>query len=203
MVAFLVTVLAILLLVGIIYLLLQEPQLLAAGSAIAIGVIFATLPLVVTMAPFFGAIVFGAGAVAITYGVMSINAYRRTQELRRELAIRQVRATMRPPSQSAGEVSVSGQPVDPEDELEQLERERLARASKRSGLPHGGGEGADVGPARTASRAARARRPNSAGFEEELARLERSGSSGRSSKAGGLAAMERSSSLARLARRRS
>lgn len=91
MVAFLVTILAIALLVGIIYLLLQEPQLLAAGSAIGIGVIFATLPLIVSMTAFFGAIMFGVGAVAITYGVMSINAFRRTQELRRELAVRSMR----------------------------------------------------------------------------------------------------------------
>ncbi len=82
MIAFLITVLAILLLVGIIYLLLQEPELLAAGGAIALGVVFASLPLIISMAPFFGALVFGMGAVAITYGVMAINTHRRMLELR-------------------------------------------------------------------------------------------------------------------------
>ncbi len=85
MAAVLVTLLAIVLLVGVVYLLLREPQLLAAGSAIGIGLIFVTLPLIISMAAFFSALVFGMGAVAITYGIMTINAHRREMRLQQEL----------------------------------------------------------------------------------------------------------------------
>jgi|GEM_PF-4976113 len=85
MVPFLITILSIGLLVGTVYLLLQEPRLLAAGGSVAVGVVLATMPLIISMAPVFGALVFGAGAVAITYGVMAINAHRQSLEFQREM----------------------------------------------------------------------------------------------------------------------
>ena len=151
MVAFLITVLAVALLVGIVYLLLQRPQLLAAGTAISLGVIFATLPLIVSMAPFFAALVFGAGAVGITYGIMAINAYRQGLELQQEVEtrVRLEQAHLREQQTAAEEgVARRGRSADPDFDDEDgvtTRRSRLARMSNRLG------PGAEERPERTAA----------------------------------------------------
>lgn len=85
MVPLLITVLSIALLVGTVYVLLREPELTSAGAGIAIGVMVATLPLILPMTSFFSALAIGIGGVAITYGVMTIRHHREITALRQQI----------------------------------------------------------------------------------------------------------------------
>jgi len=105
MVPLLITVLSIALLVGTVYILLREPELTSAGAGIAIGVMVATLPLILPMTSFFSALALGIGGVAITYGVMTIRHQRELTSLRQQIMEMQAIGYQTPPQpqpQAAG-----------------------------------------------------------------------------------------------------
>ncbi|CAK0776943.1 membrane hypothetical protein [uncultured Gammaproteobacteria bacterium] len=77
------TLLTFALVLGLITLLLREPHLLSAATALFLGVVFLSLPLYVTMAAGVGLFVFALGALAMAYGVNTISALRQEWAARR------------------------------------------------------------------------------------------------------------------------
>jgi len=119
-----ITIFALLLFGGVVVLLIQEPDLIAAGLALALGLVFVSVPLLVTVAPLFVAFLFAVGAISILYGVGTI-ARRRRQILLEKTAYAEAR------QRRTGRAALGRNPGRGQGRGEVLEEDDLAPA--RSG----------------------------------------------------------------------